>query len=211
MDRLCTRGIGDLRCSSSTYILPVATHSFLGTGRSALDYDLGAALEVEGKLRMPRATADANTDRHKTVYSHYWSDGSTGVCTALLRYISVFGEKSDIAMLEALIGDTTRDDTLFPTLFTGLAGLGNLQLDAFDFTGDPKYVSLARYITRGLLRFQIQKPDGIAFPGEQLLRISNDFGSGSAGIACFLHRLQHAEKHLPNFNFMLDELIKHKN
>ena len=180
---------------------------FLEVGRRALDYDLGAALELEGRLRMPRATADSNDLRHQKVYSHYWSDGSAGVCTALLRYISVFGEKSDKEMLEPIIADTTRDYTAFPTLFTGLAGLGNLQLDAYDFTGDPKYVSAARYITRGLLRFQINKPDGIAFPGEQLLRISNDFGSGSAGIACFLHRLQYAEKRLPNFNFMLDELI----
>ena len=184
---------------------------FLEIGRSALDYDLGAALELEGKLRMPRATADSITTTHQKVYSHYWSDGSTGVCTALLRYISVLGEASDKATLELIIDDATRDYTAFPTLFTGLAGLGNVQLDAFDFTGDPKYVSSARYITRGLLQFQIQKPDGIAFPGEQLLRISNDFGSGSAGIACFLHRLQHAEKHLPNFNFMLDELIDPKN
>ena len=180
---------------------------FLQTGRSALDYDLGAALELEGKIRMPRATADSNDLRHQKVYSHYWSDGSAGVCTALLRYISVFGEKSDKEMLEPIIADTTRDYTSFPTLFTGLAGLGNLQLDAYDFTGDPQYLSAARFITRGLLRFQINKNDGIAFPGEQLVRISNDFGSGAAGIACFLHRLQHAEKRLPNFNFMLDELI----
>ena len=184
---------------------------FLEAGRSALDYDLGAALELEGGLRIPRATADSIDSHHQNVYSHYWSDGSTGVCTALLRYISVLGEKSDKAMLEALMGDTKRDKTAFPTLFTGLAGLGNLQLDAFDFTGDPKYLSSARYITRGIYRFQIHKPHGIAFPGEQLLRISNDFGSGSAGIACFLHRLQHAEKRLPNFNFMLDELINPKN
>ena len=184
---------------------------FLEIGRSALDYDLGAASELQGKLRMPRATSDSITSAHQNVYSHYWSDGSAGVCTALLRYISVLREKSDKAMLESIIDDATRDYTAFPTLFTGLAGLGNLQLDAFDFTGDPKYLSSARYITHGVLRFQIQKPDGIAFPGEQLLRISNDFGSGSAGIACFLHRLRHAEKCLPNFNFMLDELLDPKN
>ena len=184
---------------------------FLETGRSALDYDLGAALELEGKIRMPRATADSITSPHQKVYSHYWSDGSTGVCTALLRYISVLEEESDKEMLELIIADATRDYTGFPTLFTGLAGLGNVQLDAFGFTGDPKYLSSARYVTSGLLRFQIQKPDGIAFPGEQLLRISNDFGSGSAGIACFLHRLQHAEKYLSNFNFMLDELLDLKN
>ena len=184
---------------------------FLEVGRSALDYDLGAALESHGKLRMPRATTDSITSAHQSVYSHYWSDGSAGVCTALLRYMAVMGKKSDETMLERIIADTTRDYTGFPTLFAGLAGLGNVQLDAFDFTGDPQYLSAARFITRGLLRFEVNRPDGIAFPGEQLLRISNDFGSGSAGIACFLHRLLHAEKHLPNFNFMLDELIKPKN
>ena len=184
---------------------------FLENGRRALDYDLGAVKEWQGKFRIARATSESITSRHKLTFSHYWSDGSAGVCTTLLRYISVFGEKSDKAMLENLIADTDRNYTAFPTLFTGLAGLANVQLDAFYITGDPKYVESAFYITQGLLRFQVQRPDGIAFPGEQLLRLSNDFGSGSAGIACWLHRLLHRGKHLPNFNFMLDDLLSTQN
>ena len=184
---------------------------FLENGRRALDYDLEAVKELQGKYRIPRATSESITSRHQMTFSHYWSDGSAGVCTTLLRYISVFGEKSDKAMLENLIVDADRNYTAFPTLFTGLAGLGNVQLDAFYFTGDPKYISSALNVTHGLLRFQIQRPDGIAFPGEQLFRLSNDFGSGSAGIACFLHRLRHRGKDIPNFNFMLDDILSTSN
>ena len=180
---------------------------FKKAGRSALDYDLGQAVELDNKLRIPRATSDSISSNHQNIYSHYLSDGTAGVCTALLRYISVFGEDSDKNMLEQLMPDTIRNYTAFPTLLTGLAGLGNLQLDAFNFTRDSKYVSSAFYVTNGMLRFQIERPEGIAFPGEQLYRISNDFGSGSSGIAMFLHRLINREKHLPNFMFMLDDLL----
>ena len=103
--------------------------------------------------------------------------------------------------------DTAREITAFPTLFTGLAGLGNAQLDLWDFTSEPKYIEMAFKITKWILQFQMEKPDGIAFPGEQLLRISNDFGSGSAGIAMFLNRLANREKKFQNFNFLLDDLL----
>ncbi|MCY4567557.1 MAG: class III lanthionine synthetase LanKC [Candidatus Poribacteria bacterium] len=181
---------------------------FKESGRCALDYDLGQAVELEDKMRIPRATPDSVSPNHQHVYSHYLSDGTAGVCTALLRYLSVFGEDSDKDILEQLMPDTTRNYTAFPTLLTGLAGLGNLQLDAFNFTGEAKYVSSAFYVTDGMLRFQIERPEGIAFPGEQLYRISNDFISGSSGIAMFLYRLINREKHLPNFMFMLDDLLR---
>ena len=180
---------------------------FKETGRCALDYDLGQVVELEDKMRIPRATSDSISPNHQNIYPHYLSDGSAGVCLALLRYVSVFGEDSDKGMIENLMPDATRNYTVFPTLFAGLAGLGNLQLDAFNFTGDSKYVSSAFYVTEGMLRFQIEKPEGIAFPGEQLYRISNDFGSGSSGIAMFLHRLINREKDLPNFMFTLDDLL----
>ncbi len=180
---------------------------FKQAGRRALDYDLGQITELEGKLRVPRATSDSIDPNHQNIYPLYLSDGTAGICTALLRYLSVFGEDSDKDILTKLMPDATRDFTAFPTLLTGLAGLGNLQLDAFNFTGDSKYISSAFYVTSGMLRFQIERPEGIAFPGEQLYRISNDFGSGSSGIAMFLHRLINRENRPPNFMFMLDDLL----
>lgn len=50
---------------------------------------------------------------------------------------------------------------------------------------------------------------GIAFPGEQLLRISTDFGTGAAGIGLYLHRLAHAGS-VGNPNFFVDALLRDK-
>ena len=180
---------------------------FQEVGRSALAYDLAEILDTREGLQIPRAAADSPPSIHKHVASHYWSDGSAGVCTTLLRYWHVFKEETHKDTLDGLILDTQRDMTSFPTLFTGLAGLGNLQLDAYDFTGDPKYMESAFEITKGILQFQLDKPEGIAFPGEQLMRISTDFGSGSAGIALFLSRLANRDKKFQNFNFLLDNLL----
>ena len=180
---------------------------FFDVGRMALSYDLGQVEEAADGPRLYRVSKDSPPSPHKHVFSHYWSDGTAGVCTSLVRYWSVFGEEDHKKMLELLMPDTFRDYTAFPTLFTGLAGLGDLQLDVFGFTGDDRYILEALQIAEGILRFQIEKPDGIAFPGEQLTRISTDFGSGSSGIALFLSRLANREKRNPNFNFLLDSLL----
>ena len=180
---------------------------FKEAGKKALSYDLGQTKEMEKGLRIPRASADSPPSPHKDIASPYWSDGTAGLCTSLVRYWFVFREIEDKNMLESLMPDTFRSFTAFPTLFTGLAGLGNLQLDVSDFTGNTKYISEALRIAEGILRFQIENPDGIAFPGEQLLRVSTDFGSGSSGIALFLSRLANQEQKVKNFNFLLDDLL----
>jgi hypothetical protein len=48
------------------------------------------------------------------------------------------------------------------------------------------------------------QPEGVAFPGEGLLRFSTDFATGGAGIALVLHR---AATGGPDFNYTLDELL----
>ncbi len=172
-----------------------------------MSYDLAQIQETEYGLRIPRASANSKSSPHKNINPPYWSDGTAGVCTSLVRYWFVFREDMHRSLLERLMPDTFREITAFPTLFTGLAGLGNLQLDVSDFTGDTKYISEAMQIAEGILRFQIERPDGIAFPGEQLLRISTDFGSGSSGIALFLSRLANQDQKIKNFNFLLDDLL----
>ena len=52
--------------------------------------------------------------------------------------------------------------------------------------------------------FAIERPTGIAFPGENLLRISTDFATGSAGIGLFLDRLV---KQGSEFNFHPDRFL----
>ena len=180
---------------------------FQDAGRCTLSYDLEQVEETEQGLQIHRASSDSPTSIHKQIAAPYWSDGSAGVCTSLVRYWFVSRDNEYKNTLDFLMQDTARDLTAFPTLFTGLAGLGNVQLDLWDFTRDPKYIEKAFQIAKWTLQFQLEKPDGIAFPGEQLLRISNDFGSGSAGIAMFLNRLANREKKFQNFNFLLDDLL----
>ena len=180
---------------------------FQDAGRRTLSYELEQVQETEQGSQIRRAASDSPDSIHKHVAAPYWADGSAGLCTSLVRYWAVFKDDEYKDTLDALMPDTAREITAFPTLFTGLAGLGNAQLDLWDFTSEPKYIEMAFKITKWILQFQMEKPDGIAFPGEQLLRISNDFGSGSAGIAMFLNRLANREKKFQNFNFLLDDLL----
>jgi rhamnogalacturonyl hydrolase YesR len=178
---------------------------FLDTGECALAFDLAHAYTTEeGHLSIPRGTVDA----FENVITHYWLDGSAGVATALLRFWASTKNSVYLDTLNRLAPDTFRKITVFPSLFRGLSGLGNFLLDAYDFTGEERYLHEAYRAASGVNLFQIQQSNGVAFPGEQLLRISTDFGTGSAGIALFLHRLAHADQHIGNFNFTLDHLLQ---
>ncbi|TCS96453.1 class III lanthionine synthetase LanKC [Hazenella coriacea] len=187
--------------------LSIATkeEKYLELGKSALAFDLSHIYtEKDGYFTMPRGKAGSSEEN---VLSHYWQDGSAGVATVLLRYGSYTKDPEYLKTFEKLARDSFRKYTVFPGLFRGLSGLGNFLLDAYDFTGDEKYLKEAKRVASGVLPYQIQRPEGIAFPGEQLLRISTDFATGSSGIALFLNRLAHADQKLGNFNFTLDQLL----
>jgi hypothetical protein len=79
----------------------------------------------------------------------------------------------------------------------------------YEFTGDPRFLQEAHRTADGILLFRVERLSGLAFPGQQLLRISTDFGTGSAGIIAFLDRLRRALRgeRTENFNFMLDSLV----
>jgi hypothetical protein len=124
---------------------------------------------------------------------------------SLLRYRQVLGASSeDAGFLPDLFIDADRKYTIFPGRFFGLAGLGEFHLDLAEL-GDNRERALtaARRALAGILLFKIERPGGLAFPGDSLARISCDFGTGSAGIALFLHRLLNGGGPA----FMLDELL----
>jgi hypothetical protein len=102
---------------------------------------------------------------------------------------------------------------VFPQLFHGLAGLGNALLDLWDFGLGERSLEEAWRVASGILLFRIERDEGLAFPGEQAIRESTDFATGSAGICLFLHRLLHADNgvRVGNFNFVLDNLLHELN
>lgn len=186
--------------------LATGENCFLTAGQAALDHDLDVARPIpDGPLSMPRGPVGSENSK---VLSHYWWDGSAGVVTALTRYWAATREPRYKDVLSRMAPDSFRKYTSFPGLVRGLSGLGNCLLDAYDFTGEERYLNEAHRVATGIRLFAIDKPGGIAFPGEQQVRIVTDYGSGSAGVALYLHRLANAGEQPGDFNFTLDELLR---
>ncbi|MEM7587206.1 MAG: hypothetical protein AAF560_27700, partial [Acidobacteriota bacterium] len=122
----------------------------------------------------------------------------------VVRYHRVLGRPEHRELLDRMIPDTDRKYTIFPGLFFGLAGLGDFHMDLVQFGYQPESsLERARKTLAGCLLFRLDEPEGVAFPGESLSRISCDYGTGNAGIGLLAHRIATQG----SADFMLDELI----
>lgn len=177
---------------------------FLEVGRQALDFDLSHARTMpSGVTSFP-----SHADEASAVLRQYWDYGTAGVMTTLIRFQSVTGDESLAAWVDRLIPDLTRKYAVSPQLFHGLSGIGNAMLDVAEFTGRAHLFQETARIAEGVLLFGVQREEGTAFPGEQLMRETCDVGTGSAGVALFLDRVLHAGPGLrTNFGFLVDELL----
>jgi lantibiotic modifying enzyme len=136
--------------------------------------------------------------------SPHMRHGSGGVGTAALRLYAVTGEEPFRSFGQSCADTVSSRYTNKLWQDWGLAGFGELLLDAARFLNDEKYLQNAHYVAEGILAYRIFKDEGIAFPGSELMKISCDFGLGSAGIGTFLHRLLNPGS---NRFLLLDELI----
>jgi lantibiotic modifying enzyme len=133
----------------------------------------------------------------------YWRLGSAGVGMATLRFYRLLQEPRYLSILEKIFIDTDRKYAVLPGVFMGLSGIGEFLLDMHDVFGGTRYLQSAHKAAQGIMNFRVDRA-GIAFPGEMLSRLSCDYGTGSAGIALFLNRLQGHQIG----NFMLDALFQ---
>lgn len=171
---------------------------FLSVGRMALEYDLNNA-----RRSRDNALTWTMGGGSRTV-TPYWRHGGAGVGMVTLRYHCVTGEPRYRTVLEDIAADSDRKYTIFPGRFFGLAGLGDFLLDmSACFPEATVYREMARKVASGITLFRVDRADGTAFPGEDLLRLSCDFGTGSAGICLFLHRLLNGGRS----PYMVDELL----
>ncbi len=173
---------------------------FIDIGIKALDFDINNATpyQKEDGVSWKRLA-----DQGNIVYP-YWIFGSAGVGMAMLRYYRLLGEETYKDILEKIYIETNKKYTVFPGFFKGLAGLGEFLLDLYQFKNASRYLDGAYKVATGLSLFKIERKQGLAFPGETLRRISCDYGTGSAGIGHFLHRLTHSEE---ASGFNLDRLF----
>lgn len=182
----------------------------LQLGRQALRFELSHAASLDGEFAgFPAQVSDSpEVSAEAAALSCYWDTGSAGVGTALLRYHSVAPDAGDEVWLERMAADASRKYTAFPQLFRGLAGLGNFLIDAWLHTGNEGHRLAAWHAAEGILLFGIERPEGLAFPGDQARRESADFATGAAGVGLFLDRLLKTDPEKPtNFNFVMDELL----
>jgi hypothetical protein len=171
---------------------------YLDAGRRGLDFELGRGVDCPGG-----GISWASRRGQDRIVLPYWKYGSAGVGMSLLRYHKLLPGERYATILERIFLDTDRKYAVFPGKFMGLAGVGDFILDMYRFTGRRTYLESAHKLARGLMLFKLEKESGIAFPGDRLLRISCDYGTGGAGVGLFLHRLcANVES-----DFMLDALF----
>jgi lantibiotic modifying enzyme len=148
----------------------------------ALEFDLANKVDSEVGWQWRRFQDD-------TVLYPYWIHGSAGIGSAVIRFHHLLGIERYQAVARQIAEDAFVKYASIPGLFEGLAGIGELMLDLFRFTGDKAYRLKALDIADTILWFKIDRPDGVAYPGRWLSRISNDYATGAAGIGLFFARL----------------------
>ncbi len=182
--------------------LATGEEKYLDAGRQALDFDLASAVHMDGGLLWPNRTG---AERTVVPYFEY---GSAGVGTVLLRYHRLTGDRRYLELLRGIKRAAIRRYAIFPHKSFGLAGIGDFLIDMANHGIDEaECMAGAHLVARGVLLFRLEREDGgIAFPGDDLWKISCDYLTGSAGIGLFLKRLH--SRASPEF--LIDEFFDHR-
>lgn len=115
----------------------------------------------------------------------YLAGGSVGIGLVVDRYL-LHRDDDSFAEASAAIRRAARARFYVqPGLFSGLAGMIAYLADR----GDAAAADQVRRLSRHAIRYQT----GLAFPGEQLLRLSMDLATGSAGVLLALGAALHRE------------------
>jgi hypothetical protein len=155
----------------------------------SLEFDLAKRVESEVGWQWKRFEDD-------TLLYPYWIHGSAGIGSTLVRFHHLLGIERYEILARKIAEDTFIKYSFIPSLFEGLTGIGEFMLDMFHFSADQAYRHKALDIADTVLWFKIDKPEGVAYPGRWLTRISNDYATGAAGIGLFFTRLLRPHKRL---------------
>ena len=164
---------------------------YRAAGKRALEFDLSHAEEREkGVLSFPRTPGDSTA-------LPYLEEGSAGIARVAIRY-GLWDDR-----LEMILAEAHRKYSGYAGLLYGLSGLVDVFTDAYLFSKDVKYLELAKRPLTGIRDlYLIKQSNGLATPGDNLFRISCDYGTGVAGVMRTLHRFTHHEQ----ADFVLDEI-----
>lgn len=160
-------------------------------GKKALEFDLLQGRELEkGVVTFPDAVNNIKA------YEPYLEAGTGGIIKVLLRY----GMKEKA---HSIVSDLHRKYSVFAGLLFGNASFVDVLVDAYLCSNDDRYLQMAKRPLRGLEQlYLLETPQGFATPGDSLLRISCDYGTGVAGVMRTFHRYAYKDK----ADFILDEM-----
>lgn len=181
-------------------ILSCITHDrfVLQIAEKAIKFDLSNVIDDEFTISLKRS-------KKSNTVSPYLFTGTAGLVAVLLRFYSVTGNEEYKNEVYRLSEDLLRKYSYLPGYCDGLSGIGMTLLDCYYYLNDSKYLDGAWRIYDIIKLYSISNDEGIAFPGELLLKLSNDYESGSIGIASFYQRLIKNNK---QHDFFLDEIVR---
>lgn len=157
---------------------------FLAVARLALDFELGSALDPDDLALKWR-----NHEQAPLIAEPYLQHGSAGIGSVFCRFASALGDDRYLQIATRAAEFAFSKHAVEPTQFSGLSGIGELMLDLFRCNGQEIYLNRAYAIADTILLYAVERPEGIAFPGRLLMRLSCDLATGAAGIGLFLARL----------------------
>ncbi|HEY0357214.1 MAG TPA: hypothetical protein VGD11_01455, partial [Mycobacteriales bacterium] len=110
----------------------------------------------------------------------YLDEGSVGIALVLDRYLTHRADEAFTTALDGLRRVTRSGFCVMPGLFRGRSGLlaAHAMLTRAGGEPDPQTTELIRWLAWHALPYG----GGLAFPGDQLMRLSMDFATGSAGV-----------------------------
>lgn len=169
--------------------LATGEDKYLKYAIAGMDYEIAQGVVKDDYIVWNRSNLD-------NFLSPYWRYGNAGIGSVLIRFFEILKEDRYKAVAEKAARYLALKYAVLPGQFIGLSGIGEFLIDMYYFTEDRRYIDQAFKVAEGVLLFQIKRPQGVAFPGEELIRISDDYGTGSAGIGMFLLRLLRPEGRL---------------
>jgi serine/threonine protein kinase len=161
---------------------------FLETGREALRRDLEAFVEEpNGAISYPR-----NTEEPSPAYP-YVEWGSAGIGQVVARYWSVTGDVVYSKWLDRLLASVDRKYSVAVGLNLGMSGIGAFLLDVARFAPSFDVDAQLNTTIDAVLRLQMPREVGTAFPIGATFRISCGLANGSGGVALFLRACNQRE------------------
>jgi hypothetical protein len=166
----------------------------------AADWLAEQAIPARRGRALEWAYSDASRERWK-----WWCHGSPGIALAFLRLYEVDGlpRHADIARRALMVHPVhVRHSNL--TQCHGLAGLGEIYLEAFRVLAEPRWFIRARAVAESLAQLRRENGSGaVTWLAENALRPTADLMVGSGGILHFLLRLEH-KGHRMGFPMLMD-------